>query len=174
MDTFLNGKKLIIILAAFVMILASAEAAYAYFSYYVRATGYARVRLAPETEIDEEVTDRTKTVSVRNTGEKDRSADVVVRVMVFGPDGISTAPAVPGDWTEFTDLDGRKGYYYNSILSPGESTSDIRASIEGLTPDADLSKFDVIVVQEAAAAVTGDDGTVAAPDGWAGFPSIKG
>lgn len=152
-------KSLAVLLAVLLLVFASIGTAYAYFSDYDTGRGYATLKLSAETTIDEGTDPAVKNIVIYNA---ENSAPVVVRVGIFGPEGLKVT--VPSGWTKAGDF-----YYYNSVLAPGENTGTaIEAKIE-LTPEQQAvadDSFNVTVVHESAVAVYNEDGTVKLPEGW--------
>lgn len=169
----LNIRSGIALIAMITVIACSTVAAYAYFTDYDHLLGAAKLSLSGETEIEEEVTDTEKTVSVKNTGEEGKNASVVVKLLIYGPDGMKVTLSDSSDWTAFNTEKGVYGYYYNHVLAPGESTSKVVASVADIPAGADMTDFQIIVLQESSTAVYDEDGKIAAPDGWDGFPEIR-
>ena len=159
-------KRLVLfVIAGVMMIVATTGAAYAYFSSYDIRGGSLKLSLSPRTEVEEEPKDTSKTISIKNVAEEN-GTNVVVRVFVYGPDGMKVT--AEDGWVQSGDC-----WYYKKVLKPGESTSDMVASIEGIDPSVDMSSLDIIVVHEASPAVYDENDKVVAPSGWAGFPEIK-
>ena len=159
-----NRKKKMLIAAVLLVALAAPAAAYAYFTDYEDAYGGAVLKLEGETTIHETPEDAKKTISIENTGE----TDVIVRVAVYG-DYLGNIDYDAGDWTK----DG-EWYYYNSILEPGGTTSDIVANIDTAAAKAAGHDFDIVVVHESQR--VSYDGTeennVVLPEGWT-LPDIS-
>ena len=133
-----NRKRIILIAAAITLMYAMcATMANAYFSDYETAIGRARIDLSGSTTINEEWKDKTKTVTIQNTGE----TDVVVRVGIYGPDGMDVTGT--DGWTKDGDF-----WYYDQVLPPGISTSNLTATVEKVPVSEDYNEFDIIVVQE--------------------------
>lgn len=141
------------------------ESTMAYFTTYVSAGGSQVVNLEARTELDEDVSEMTKHIVLRNTSDR---GDCFVRVRVFYGAEISvimTDVEGNGDW-----YDGEDGYwYYRPILPVGGRTSQLDAFIDttGLVkPGTDASagieyvkdKFNVIVVQECTPVLYDADG----------------
>lgn len=131
------------------------ESTMAYFTTYVSAGGSQVVNLEARTELDEDVSEMTKHIVLRNTSDR---GDCFVRVRVFYGAEISvimTDVEGNGDW-----YDGGDGYwYYRPILPVGGQTAQLDAFIDttGLVKpgvDSDTAteyikdKFNVVVVQE--------------------------
>ena len=148
-------------LAAAACLLAGSAAsgrALAYFTDYVEASGSAPVALSfPNTEIEEEVSNWTKHVVVRNTGD----CDCYVRVAAYAGRELSFRSEGETGWTP-----GEGGYYYyGKPLAPGEASD---ALLIGITaPGAeDTDDFNVIVVSEHTQALWGEDGEPAPGLSW--------
>ena len=136
----------------------------AYFSDYEIAHGDVILQLGDQTEINEEVYEGNKTISIKNTGE----ATSVVRVAVFGGELMTVTAA--SDWEQHGDY-----YYYKKVLAPGESTSQIKAELKDLTKEqveALGDDFDVVVTHESALAVYDENNKVIKPDAWDYLPDI--
>ncbi len=163
-----NRKGIIAVVAIVLALTASVGLTVAYFSDYETAMGEVSLNLSGETQITEEVTDTQKVIKVVNTG-SEGDADVVVRLSVYGPDGMKVR-VDDEHWSKAKDSDW---YYYDKVLAPGETTGSITASIEDLPVDTDLSKFDIIVNHESAIAVYDENNTVKKPEGWDYIPTIR-
>ena len=167
----LKRNTVMVLIAALLVVGASIGLTAAYFSDYEDQLGVAKLNLSGETTIEEEVTDTEKTIVIKNTGVEGQSANVVVRIQIFGPDGMTIPEGSIGSgWVKGGDY-----YYYNKVLAPGEETTSITASVKDLPVDVDLSDFDIIVVQESATAVYDENNVVKCPAGWSAgdFPKIK-
>lgn len=163
-----NRKPIIAAIAILLTLSVSVGLTVAYFSDYETAMGEVSLNLSGQTQITEEVTDTQKVIRIVNTGSKG-DADMVVRVRVFGPDGMKVSVG-DGHWTKPS---GSEWYYYDQVLAPGESTSAITASIADLPVDTDLSEFDIIVEHESAIAAYDENDTVKKPEGWDYIPVIR-
>ena len=161
-----NRKVKLLIASILLVALAAPAAVFAYFTDYEEAHGGAMLKLEGETTIQEKPEDAKKTISIKNTGK----TDVVVRVAIYG-DYLGEVEYSESDWTK----DG-EWYYYEGVLSPKESTSDIVANIDVKAAKEAGHDFDIVVVHESErVSYTGtlkDDGTienrVVRPDGWSG------
>ena len=162
----LSRKTIFILLAAAIVLTITAGAAWAYFTDYDQMAGTATVYLEGQTEIEEEVTDTSKTVSVKNTG----TADVIVKVMIYGPSGM-TVEGSP-DWEITDNGDGSFTAYHRSILESGDETASIIAKIDNIPVTPENSDVEIIVLQECRAAAFDYNNRVIAPDDWPGFPEI--
>lgn len=137
------SKKLLVI-AITLSLLTSVGMAFAYFSDYTEAKGEAKLALSGKTDIEENVTDKEKSIVIHNIGD----IDMVVRVQVFGPDEMT----VKGDgWTKKGDW-----YYYNTAIKPGtgdDSKTTVLKATVGDIPVDEENKVEIIVVHESAPAV---------------------
>ena len=164
-----NSKRLLVIALALVLSI-SIGLTFAYFSDYTAAQGKAVLALGGQTEIEENVDENSKTVSIKNTGE----TNVVVRVQIIGPTEMTIDASSP--WVEH---DG--WYYYKGILKPGENGEGEKTSgtlvaktefnTDGKTDLGD--KYQIVVVQESAQPTYDDNDYVEKPDGWDWIPEIK-
>lgn len=142
---------------------ASTTVSLAYFSDYDRAAGSVGISLNWSTDIKEEVKDNNKHIAIENTG----TTDVTVRVRVFGGDQLTVSDQnAAKHWLEKDD----GWWYYNSILSPGSTTTELFAEIKA--EDADQDDFDIIVVHESARTVYRNNQTLTAPEGWVYVPEL--
>ena len=136
-------KKNLCLAAAALTLTASlgVGSAMAYFTTYTTASGGASLSLGNTVTVPEEqVSDWTKHVTVRNTGE----TDCYVRVRVFAGDRYQDSLQYSdenGKWTP-----GEDGYYYYSDIVPvGGSAEELRVHIDNMDSE---ESFNVIVVQE--------------------------
>lgn len=164
-------KKVLAIVAALILCIATVSFAAAYFTDYENARGGAVIDLAGQTLINEEMDQNNKMVTITNTGE----TDMIVRVHVFSDDG-RTDVTNSEDW-----IKGEDGwYYYRYILAggkdgaDGESTSELYVTVNTDDPNA-APDFDVLVVHESSMAVydgqsdpdaTATELKLVAPEGW--------
>jgi predicted ribosomally synthesized peptide with SipW-like signal peptide len=151
-----NKKSILTVIAAALVLSLSMGLTFAYFSDFEAAKGGAQLTLGSQTHIDEEVSDKGKTIVIQNTG----TTDVVVRVGVYGPSTMSVTD-VSGDKWEY---DNGFWYYTEVIKVDGESTPLI-AEIKA--PKGQIDNFDVVVVQECAQVVYDEEGNIKVPEGWA-------
>lgn len=161
-----NRKTIIAILAVALVLLTSIGVTVAYFSDYEAAMGEVTLHLSGETQIDEEVTDTQKVIRIVNTGEAG-DANVVVRVAIYGPDGMKVT-INDNHWKKNGEY-----YYYDKVLAPGEMTGTITADITNIPVTADMEAFDIIVNHESAIAAYDENNTVIKPAGWDYIPTIK-
>jgi predicted ribosomally synthesized peptide with SipW-like signal peptide len=151
-----NKKSILTVIAAALVLSLSMGLTFAYFSDFEAAKGGAQLTLGSQTHIDEEVSDKGKTIVIQNTG----TTDVVVRVGVYGPSTMSVTD-VSGDKWEY---DNGFWYYTEVIKVDGEST---RLVAEIKAPKGQIDNFDVVVVQECAQVVYDKEGNIKVPEGWA-------
>ena len=152
-----NLRRVLIIAAIAVAMVATTAVSFAYFSDYETAAGKAVIHLTGETKLQEEWKEEEKTIKIENTGD----CDVIVRVGIFGPDRME--PPKGDGWIKDGDF-----WYYNKVLPAKGMTSELKATVKGLKPDLDYSEFDITVVQECYPASLAAEKT---PDGWAINPA---
>ena len=161
MRKLLNRKRMLILAAVLLIAGISAQTAFAYFSAYDSALGQAKMNLNSKTQIKETVYDAGKDILVSNAGE----TDVIVRVRVFGPDGM-TVTAPEKYWKE-----GNDGfYYYNYILPAGATMPEaakIEASLKDVSEDVanQYGDVEITVIHESTIFAYSDD-EMRLPDGW--------
>ena len=155
-------RKYILPLIAVVLVLAAGIGiASAYFTTYVTSKGGYVIHLSYETEIQEDVSQWTKRVTILN---KEGSSPVFVRAKVFFADPY-TLEISGENWV----LDGEGFYRYQLPLYGGESTaSQLLIHISGIPEDAKPGDdFNVIVVYESVPAMFHEDGTPDLDKAWA-------
>ena len=156
-----SKKRILLITAVAMVLLVSVTATLAYFSDYDRAKGDATLSLTGQTDIDEEPTDNSKSISIKNVSEDD--VDMVTRVRVVAPLDLEFNPGAnweqKGDW-----------WYYTKVLAKDDATTKLVAKWK-VPADSTLENFDVVVLHESALA-TYENGNVAKPDGWDYIPVI--
>ena len=156
MKTVIN-KKIVLLAISFALVLSlSVGMAFAYFSDYTTAKGGATITLGGKTDIKETVVDKTKTISIENTGE----TDVVVRVKIFGQ---TTIDEIGNGW----HLEDDGYWYYDKVLKPTESdksTTNIVATV--VAPEGQVDNYDVVVVHESAQVTYDESGNIQVPEGW--------
>lgn len=127
--------------AACMLAAASADGVMAYFTTYAEAEGSVRLNLGMTSTIpNEKVSDWTKHVRIRNTGDY----DCYVRMRAFVGNLLAdrlTFSDESGNWSPGTD----GYYYYSGIVAPDTSTEELQIKIDSTGLDQD---FNVIVVQE--------------------------
>lgn len=118
----------------------SVGSAMAYFTTYAEAEGGYTVSIGSSTRTKEEFSNWTKHVQVENTGD----TECYVRVKAFAGNQFQLSySGEAGAWSQ-----GDDGYwYYNQILQPGETTSELLIKIENI-PEEFKDSFNVVVVQE--------------------------
>lgn len=166
-------KSSSLIISLILILAVSVGVTYAYFTDYDQLAGAATLSLNGATEVEEEVQDLTKTISIENRGEEGKNASCVVKLLIYGPEGMTVSLDNASDWTKLETEEGVYEYYYNHILAPGKTTSNVVASIEDVPADADMADLEIIVLHESKAVVFDEDGKVIAPQGWVDFPEIK-
>lgn len=135
-------------LAAAALLLAAAAGtreASAYFTTYVSAGGSQVVHMGSRTEIQEDVSDMTKHISIINTSQIN---DCYVRVRIFNSSDLAVTcmdQSENGDLWRYSEEDGY--WYYVPILEPGGKTAILDARIV-LPEGFDQSSFNVVVIQE--------------------------
>jgi len=153
-----NKKSILTVIAAALVLSLSMGLTFAYFSDFEAAKGGAQLTLGSQTHIDEEVSDKGKTIVIQNTG----TTDVVVRVGVYGPSTMSVTD-VSGDKWEYDAATGF--WYYTEVIEVDGESSPLKAEIKA--PKGQIDNFDVVVVQECAQVVYDKDGNIKVPEGWA-------
>ncbi len=149
----MKKKSLIFAGIAIILILAAnLPLAWGYFSTYTEAKG--GIRLQPrkvDTEIKEDVLDWTKHVIISNTGDE----SLYIRARAFAGSEYKLTYITGDGWT-----DGKDGYYYyNSILGPGQETSELLVKIENPPKDPiDGQEVNVVVVYESTPVRYDDNG----------------
>lgn len=142
-----NKKITVLIVLALVLALSlCVQGAMAYFTTYVVAEGGKTIRLGRKTEIHEEVSNWTKSITIQNVGDTDPTTgdtDCYVRVKYFAGNAYQLTPEAGEDWQA-----GNDGYwYYAKPLKLGETTSALKIKInfdqENIPED-----FNVIVIHE--------------------------
>ena len=156
-----HGNRKTLCLAAAAVCLAGSLAvgsALAYFTTYATADGGARVILEPsQTELEEEIYDKTKHIAVRNDGD----TDCFVRVQVLTGELYKDILEIHGNgWTRDPEPDEDGFYYYTykdivpaGTVTPDELTVEIKISQLESTDD-----FNVIVVQESTPVLYDENG----------------
>ncbi len=154
-----HRKKYNLFLAAItaVMVLsASIGTAWAYFSASVSADGAASIHLGDQTTLEESFDSWTKHVSITSTED---SQDVFLRVKAFA--GADYALSYIGsEWTPGPD----DYYYYNKILSAGETAETLDVIIDGVPEGTVVDEnFNVVVIYETTPVTYDANGAPAAP-----------
>lgn len=154
-------RKTILLVITLVLVLSvSVGLTLAYFSDYEQAQGEKVLNLGAQTEIDEDVTDNSKAVVIRNTGD----TVVLVRVGIYGPDGMKIDPLDESLWKKGTD----GFYYYATALNPGDATKEkaLVATVKDIPLDKAGPEFDIVVVHETVQLAYDKDGNAIVPEGW--------
>ena len=151
-------KKLIAVSAAALAMTAAftLDNAMAYFTTQTEAGGSHTVSLGATTEIQEEVSSKTKHVTVVNTSE---SNECFVRVKVFSGRYVTCTPT-GNNWT----YDEEDGYwYYGPAVAPKGTTDVLDVSIQ-IDPakEEEIKDFNVVVVQECTPVIYNEDGSATA------------
>ena len=120
------------LLVIVLILIASAGAAYAYFTTYANALGGYEIHLKYETVIRESVEGTTKSIQIANNpaqGEDPGQYPVFVRVKVFN--GTDSTTEFQGDtrWAETVVSPNYKIYTYPYELYTGESTSILKIKV---------------------------------------------
>lgn len=148
-------KKLLVVLAAAVLLSASTVGigkAYAYFTTNAQASGRQTVSLGDQTTITEDFTPGSWTKTVRITNNSTSSQAVFVRARAFA--GAEYPLTIAGtNWTQ-------EGEWYvygtpGTPVEPGGVTSDLSVQIGGKPTDrtVDPREFNVVIVYETTPAV---------------------
>ncbi len=98
-------------------------------------------------EIDEDVENMIKKITIQNTGEY----DILVRAKAIFPSTVTISMEESTGWSAAED----GYYYYDEILIPGQASEKLNLKIEH-TGDDD---FNVIIVQEATKVLYTEEGT---------------
>lgn len=139
-----RNRTLAVLLAVALVAIVGAVPAFAYFTANDSAVGSIEISIPPiRTEINEDVDDFTKTVSIASD---EGSAPAYLRVAAYaGAQFELTIESADGTWT-----DGGDGWWYcNDILEGGQSTGEITVTITDPTGNVDLEEFNVVVIHEA-------------------------
>lgn len=158
----LFNKSFMLIVAVMLVFSLSVGLTFAYFSDYKVAEGEQVLTLGGQTEIEEEVTDNSKSVQIANTG----ITTVITRVAIYGPKGMEIT-VDESLWHKDGDF-----YYYTSPLKPGDKTKagTLVAKVDNIPKDATGTEFDIIVVHESQQATYDEDNKIIAPKGWTYAP----
>ena len=134
-------KVLLAALAAGMVLTAGVGGSMAYFSTYAQAQGGKEVSFGYESEIEEDIQDLTKSVTITNNI---KSQPVYARVRAYT--GSEYELQISGsDWT-----DGGDGYwYYKNILKAGETSSVLKVTLANIPEDVDIDdSINVMVLYE--------------------------
>ena len=119
----MTRKTILAVLGIVLCLSVSVGGAMAYFTDYEDGRGSAVLNLGGETEIEEGSDNYDKHIVIRNTGE----TNMIVRTTIFGNEGEKYMTVTAGDGWILGD-DGF--YYYNKVLEPQQSTSEIFAELK--------------------------------------------
>lgn len=147
----MNKKSLCLAAAALTLTAGiSAGTAMAYFTTYTEASGGVTLDMGfSETVPEEEFSNWTKHVSVKNTGDYECFIRVKALAGEKYQDGLQYIDS-DGKWTP-----GEGGYYYyKDPVAPGESTSVLDIRIDSKETE---TSFNVVVVQESTKVLYGED-----------------
>ena len=136
------------------------EHAAAYFTTYVSAGGSQIVHLGSQTELNEDVSDMTKHITVTNTSQ---ISDCFVRVKVFYGGDLAISyqdKSESGNLWRYSKED--EYWYYSPILPAGESTEVLDVKIGDLPEDFDRDSFNVVVIQECTPVIYDETGRATA------------
>ncbi|MGN1167948.1 MAG: hypothetical protein ACI4S2_16130 [Lachnospiraceae bacterium] len=157
----MNKKVISLAACALVLIVGlSVKPAMAYFTASVSANGKVAIAIDDtHAKITESGSGETKVISVANT----ESTPCYVRVAVIMPESIK-ATYVGAGWS----LNDDGYYYYENILQPDESATELTLSIDTTNALADAkltyADFNVIVIPESAKVLYDENGNAYA--GW--------
>lgn len=130
--------------------------AFAYFTSNTQATGGHTIQLGYSTDVNEEIVDGNKRISMTNTG----NTDVMVRIQLFYGTGVNNSITVgtPGaeGWTNAGDT-----WTYSEVLAPGASTTVLPVNVTA-KEGTDLSNFDVTVIGQTSPVYYDEDGKAVA------------
>ena len=149
-------RKILLVIAAVLVLSLSVGFASAYFSDHETASGTATIKLGGQTEIIEDWDQKIKHVSIKNIGE----TDVVVRVAFYGPADMEIDYG--GKWVPLNNY-----YYYDGVLQPGQSTDfkDLMALIDKIPKNVG-DNFDIVVMQECKQAPYDENGQLLPMSKW--------
>ena len=145
---FLTAVAVLLVMAATI------ESAWAYFTTYAEAKGGYTLSLGDKTTVTEEFSAWTKHVAITSTED---SEPVYIRVKAFcGSEYSLVFSDASGKWTP-----GEDGYYYYSdIVYGGGTTDELLVKIENVPEDVkDADSFNVVVVYESTPVLYREDGT---------------
>lgn len=151
-------NKLMMLIAAMTLVLSlSVGVTLAYFSDYEAAKGGGVVGIGGRTQIVEDYDEKEKVVQIKNTGD----TDVIVRVAIYGPDGMNITPA-DDKWVG----DGDYYYYTEIVTAPDGETSKITANTEALLEKDLGDSFDVVVQHECVQVAYDENQKIIVPETW--------
>ena len=139
----MNRRKLMFALAAVALVLTAVirlEDAAAYFTTYVSAGGSQVIRMGFETELEEDVSNMTKHISIKNTS---KTNDCYIRVKVFNSSQFEvqfTDKSESGNLWRYSQEDGY--WYYDKIVPPGGYDKDGKPSADWNTVYTDYVEYE--------------------------------
>lgn len=138
------GKAALLTAALALTASLSVGSALAYFTAYCTAQGSQKMSMGfTTTEVDEDVIDDAKHISITNTGDY----DCFVRVRVFAPDDIQLEYDEEGgesNWVKNGDY-----WKYVKVLTPGDTTTTLIAKyVRPENPDEMDGDINIVVVYE--------------------------
>ena len=140
--------------------------AWAYFTTYATAKGSYTLKLGDTTDIEETVVEGKKEVSISVSED---SQPVFIRAKGYCGSEYSLSYDGGGNWTENTDANGEKWWYYNTPVEARGKTEKLIINIldkDGNKIDAskieDGHQFNINVVYETTPAVYNEEGTATA------------
>lgn len=167
------GKTALIAAAVTLTASLSVGSALAYFTTYCTAEGSYTLDMGfPETDIDEEVYNNGKNITITNIGDY----DCYVRVKVFAPDNIMTQIEANEGWIKGEGADDY--WYYTDVLSPEETTTMIRFEYElpmpgdGTAQDTRPEDINIVVVHECVPVIYDESGNPDRNASWNNTASI--
>lgn len=148
----MKRKKSLFIGAAALALTVSVGSTLAYFTTYVTAAGGASITLRPTTTTitEREPSNWTKYVTVGNDGD----VDCYIRVKAIVGDTFTATPNYSGSEKWSPNADGY--YYYRDVVPAGGKAEELDIKIE--LPEGQKDDFNVIVIQECAPVLYGEDG----------------
>lgn len=155
----MNKRHVVLaILAVAFVLMSSIGTAVAYFTTFVTAKGGYVIHVANQSEIEEIYDKGTKTLSIKNTGEKGKYP-IFVRARAFAGDDYILTPGADneGKWNLSPDASLNTNYwYYTEVLYGQDSTTEM--SIEIKYADSkkewkDGNERNIIVVYESTPAI---------------------
>ena len=138
----MKRRNLLLLVLAIVLVLASSVApAMAYFTTYAEARGGYQISFPP-TDVEEQFYDWTKHVVITSSED---GQPTYVRARAYA--GSQYLLQYSGDGWAYNADDGY--YYYNTILEPGDGTSELLVHIDNIPEDpAQDDSFNVVVIYE--------------------------
>ena len=130
----------------------------AYFTAYTDAWGSKALSLSRSTELEEDIEDEDKEISIKNTSEV---VDIYTRVKVFYNDDnrveVSISDLGADKLWKYNEANGY--WYYTKPIAPQESTSILKASVSTKIAEDDTNPLEIIVVHEYVTAIYNEDNT---------------